>query len=392
MKIKKKILIPLFIFLSILTPSVNAEPVEDFYAKADNNLKYEETVNGDSALAGNVVDILGNIDGIGFIAGNTVNVNGNIEYGFIAGQNVTISGNIAKNVYAAGSNITITKNANIGRDIFLAGENIIIEGPLNRHANISANNIVIKEGSQINGNVELEAKNIDIEKNVSIKGTLKYNENAKVNIDNSASINNTEITEITKNQIDTNTIISNIINLIVVFLVISLALPQVVDKTNKVYNKKGFVFYLKNTGIGLLMIICIPIICILLLISSIGTALGLILTGIYIIGLYLAYAFAGYLLGELLLLKLLKLNSNKYLIGIIGIALLEVITLIPVVGGIISLIAIAIGIATIWLLIKQDEETPQIVEAKIEPKDEIHQKSKEIKAKTKSTKNQSKKE
>lgn len=175
-------------------------------------------------------------------------------------------------------------------------------------------------------------------------------------------------------------------------MVISLALPQVVDKTDKVYDKKDFKFCLKNTGIGLLMIIFIPIICILLLISSIGTVLGLILTGLYIISLYLAYAFAGYLLGELLLLKLLKLNSNKYLIGVLGIALLEVITLIPVVGEIISLIALAIGMATIWLLIKQDEEKPQIAEAKIEPKDEIHKKSKEIKAKTKSTKNQSKKE
>lgn len=388
MKIKLKFLLVLFIFLSILTPVVNAQTIDNFYAKADNNLKYEEDVNGDSALAGNIVDILGNIEGIGFIAGNTVNVEGDLEYGFIVGQNVTINGNIENSVYIAGSNITISKDAKIGKDTFIVGENIIIEGTLNRHANITATNIVIKEGAQINGNANLDTNKIDIEQDVTITGTLKYNETATANINSNAQINNTEITEETTNVIDTETLLSNILNLIVVFLVISLALPQVIDKTSKIYNKKGLLYYLKYIGIGLLILICIPIICVLLLISSIGAALGLILTGLFIIALYLAYAFAGYLLGELLLLKLLKLNSNKYLTGIIGIALLEILTLIPIIGGIISIIAITIGISTIWLLIKQDEEKSEekIKEVK-KPKSEIHEKSKEIKAKTKVNKN-----
>ena len=112
---KKKIFgILIMLTLFVIAP-VEAKEINSFHMVSDDNVTFEDTVNGDSAIAGNLVDIIGNIDGIGFIAGQKVNVNGNLEYGFLAGQNVNINGQISKNIYAAGETITLSKDANIGK-------------------------------------------------------------------------------------------------------------------------------------------------------------------------------------------------------------------------------------------------------------------------------------
>ena len=172
--------------------------------------------------------------------------------------------------------------------------------------------------------------------------------------------------------------------MVVVFLCITILIPQTIDKTEKIYNNKN-TKYIKNVGIGFLLLICIPLISILLLVSNIGIYLGLIIAGLYLIALYISFIISGFILGNLLLKKLMNLNTNKYLSGIIGIILLKLLMLIPVFGTILGLIALTLGLSTIWNLVQKDdnnqktiekqEETPKketkkenIVEAKIENK------------------------
>ena len=95
----------------------------------------------------------------------------------------------------------------------------------------------------------------------------------------------------------------------------------------------------------------------------------------------------------------MNLNTNKYLSGIIGIILLKLLMLIPVFGTILGLIALTLGLSTIWNLVQKDdnnqktiekqEETPKketnketIVEAKIENKKSKANKTTSNKTKT----------
>ncbi|MGN0992318.1 MAG: hypothetical protein ACI4PE_00025, partial [Bacilli bacterium] len=353
---KKKIFgILIMLTLFVIAP-VEAKEINNFHMVSDDNVKFEDTVNGDSAIAGNLVDIIGNIDGIGFIAGKTVNVNGNLEYGFLAGQNVNINGQISKNIYAAGQTITISKDANIGRDLFLAGDTINLNGNIQRNISIYASTVTIKEGTTINGNITIEASNIKVENGVSIKGTLKYNKDAKNDINDNSSIGKTTTYEIDKNEgFNTSEILSSILNMVVVFLIITIIIPKTLDKTNELYENKNN-NYIKNIGIGFLILICVPLISLILLASNIGVYLGLITISLYAIAIYLSFIISGYLLGNLILVKLMKLNTNKYLSGIIGIIFLKILMVIPVLSTIICLIAITLGLATIWNLLQKDEK------------------------------------
>ena len=383
---KKKIFgILIMLTLFVIAP-VEAKEINSFHMVSDDKVTFEDTVNGDSAIAGNLVDIIGNIDGIGFIAGQKVNVNGNLEYGFLAGQNVNINGQISKNIYAAGETITLSKDANIGKDLFLAGNSINLNGNIQRNINIYASTVTIKKGTTINGNITIEASNIKVEDGASIKGTLKYNEDAKNDISDNSSIGKTTTYEIAKNEgFNTSEILSSILNMVVVFLSITIIIPKTLDKTNEIYEKKNN-NYIKNIGIGFLILICVPLISLILLASNIGVYLGLILVALYAIAIYLSFIISGYILGNLILVKLMKLNTNKYLSGIIGIILLKILMVIPVLSTIICLIAITLGLATIWNLLQKNEEENKkdnkITEAK------IVEKKIETKEKTKTNKNQ----
>ena len=383
---KKKIFGILIMLTLFAIAPVEAKEINSFHMVSDDKVTFEDTVNGDSAIAGNLVDIIGNIDGIGFIAGQTVNVNGNLEYGFLAGQNVNINGQISKNIYAAGETITLSKDANIGKDLFLAGNSINLNGNIQRNINIYASTVTIKKGTTINGNITIEASNIKVEDGASIKGTLKYNEDAKNDINDNSSIGKITTYEKEKNEgFNTSEILSSILNMVVVFLSITIIIPKTLDKTNEIYEKKNN-NYIKNIGIGFLILICVPLISLILLASNIGVYLGLILVALYAIAIYLSFIISGYILGNLILVKLMKLNTNKYLSGIIGIILLKILMVIPVLSTIICLIAITLGLATIWNLLQKDEEENKkdnkITEAK------IVEKKIETKEKTKTKKNQ----
>lgn len=387
---KKKIFSLLIMLSLFIVAPVSAEEINDFHMDADDNVKLEDTVNGDSAIAGNLVDIIGNIDGIGFIAGQTVNVNGNLEYGFLAGQNVNINGNITKNVYSAGETITISKDATIGRDLFLAGNNIILNGNLQRNIRIYATNVTIEKDATIEGNITIEASNIKVEDGAVIKGTLKYNKDTKSDINSNSNIGKITTYEISDNKgFNTSELLVSLLNMIVVFLVITIIIPKTLDKTNELYEKKNN-NYIKNIGIGFLILICVPLISLILLASNIGVYLGLIMALLYAIAIYLSFIISGYLLGNLILVKLMKLKTNRYLSGIIGIIFLKILMFIPVLSTIICLIAITLGLATIWSLLQKDEKEDnkkdnKVTEAKIVEK-KIEKEEKPKKSKTKNEK------
>lgn len=379
---KKKIFGFLILLIVFITSPVSAKEINDFYSTSGNNVKLEDTINGDSAIAGNIIDMIGNIDGIGFIAGETVNVKGSLEYGFMAGNNITVDGVISKNIYAAGNIITFTKNASIGRDIFLAGNEVVLNGNLDRNISISATRVVLEDNLTINGNIKINASSIVVKNGANIKGELSYNEDINKDISNTANIGKITTYKIEQNSsFNVKDLLQSTLNMIIVFLVITIIIPKSLEKSENIYNESNK--YAKNIGIGALFLICVPLISLLLILSNIGISLGIILGLIYGICIYLSYIVSGFILGNLLLGKVMKLNTNKYLSGIIGIVIIKIVSIIPIFGVLISILALLLGLGTIWNLIgysnnKKEEPKTNIVDAEIKEKS-----SKEIKEKTK---------
>lgn len=376
---KRKLFGLLMLLSFLIVMPVEAKEINSFHATSGDNVKVNDTINGDSAIAGNIIDMLGNIDGIGFMAGQTINLDGDLEYGFLAGQEININGNVSKNVYAAGNTINFSKDVNVGRDIFIAGQTVNLDGTLDRNVNISAEKVIINKGAIINGNISINTQNLIIQKDVVIKGKLEYNKDAENKINKDVSIGKIikkDVQEAPK--VDTKAMLISILNMVVVFLVITIIIPNTFNKVENLYKKNNN--YLKSIGIGLLILICTPIISLILLVSNIGMYLGVILALLYVIALFLSCIFAGFILGKLLFVNLMKLNINNYLAGIMGIVLLKLLMLIPIFGTILGLIAITIGLTTIWNIIQKEENKGTNKEQKQIKNDNINDKEqKEVK-------------
>ena len=372
---KKKIFMLFFLGLILMfgAVNVNADEIKTFYADAGENVTLEDDVIGESALAGTIVDVIGNIDGIGFLAGETVNSSGNLEYGFIAGNTVNVSGMVEKSLFVAGTELNLTDTAKVGRDFFGIGEKIIISGSLARNVNLTATSVTIGDNTVINGDVKIDATNITIGDNVVIHGTLNYNDDANLDISDNGTIvpSIKKYSNVTEDEgFDTSALLSSMVNLVIVFLVITIVIPKAIDKTEVLYKNADIHKWIKSIGFGFALYLCIPIVCLILLLSNIGIALGLIIVALFAISIYLSYIFAGFVFGNLLLVKGLKLKSNKYLSGIIGILLIKLLVTLPVIGPFIGFICATIGIAIIWNLVIANGKEDNMVNA-VKSKEEV---------------------
>ena len=132
--------------------------------------------------------------------------------------------------------------------------------------------------------------------------------------------------------------------IILIWLICLWLAPKFIDRTQDLLSKK----ILPIIGCGLLGLICIPLICILLFIVGITSQFALILLALYFILLTISSA--------IFIISITNIISKKIkaekTIAKLGILILcsivfKAISLIPFIGGIISFIALLIGLGTI---------------------------------------------
>lgn len=334
----KKFYLLLIAFISLLVLPVYAMPS----AETDNILDINKDYNDTALFAGNTVGVNSTINGLGLYAGQQLTVKGSADYGFIAGQTVSISDYKTKDLFAAGSTINI-KDVDV-RNIYAAAESITISSDAN-DLYIAGNNITIK--GEYN-NVYVEANSFEIDG--KIYGKLYINEDAKQNIKEGSTVAKTETyvnpeTKREKKDIDmgnftfkliVNGIITKLfrafkglVNLIILGCLTILIFKGIVTRINESSEGAGSIF--AHFGIGLGLLIIVPIISIILLFTGFVSGLGFVAIMLYVLGIYLSGV-----VGSIYLGKVIFKNMNEYLRFIIIAVIMSIIYLIPIIGGLVK--------------------------------------------------------
>ena len=105
----------------------------------------------------------------------------------------------------------------------------------------------------------------------------------------------------------------------------------------------------KTSGIGLIVLILVPIISIIAMISVFLIPLSLITIAIYIISIYLSFLLMYYIVGNIITSKLLN-SDNMYLSLLIGIVLVKLIYLIPYIGGFVRFVSLLFGLGGVIII------------------------------------------
>lgn len=347
-KVKKILTLLLVVVLSI----TNVYALE--VTEAGDTVTQEGEYDSVRLVAGNKVTNKATIDGLSLIAGNDLTLEGNVTYGLYAGNNITVNETIEKDLFVAGNNIIIEPDTKIGRDVYIAGNKVLIKTNLPRDLRIGSSSVDLS-GITIEGDAYIASEHIILDKDTVITGKLVYPEDANVTNLKKASIGSIKVTKNKEVVIKTSfkdSIYDFVISYcaaLVTMIVLFYFMPKLKDKLNKL--ELNIEPIAKTTGIGVLVLIVVPIAILIALFSGILTPISLMILALYISCIYVSHLLVGYIIGNIITTKYLK-KENTYLSLVCGILLLKLIKLIPVVGSIISAITLLYGLGIISSLIK----------------------------------------
>ncbi len=261
-----------------------------------------------------------------YMAGNSVSlrdteVNGNV---FAAGNSITVSGD-SNGAYATGNMISFSGTTN---GFFAAGSNVVLSGT-------------------VNGDAIIEADTVEIKDDAVVTGELKIQSPTEPSIPDSAKIGDysfEQVSEDTQNAAEAAAaagIGAAIIKKITsgIYWIVAMAAfgmllcwlfnDHLAGAAQMIKEKTG-----PMIATGAISWMCIPIAAILLCCTWILAPIGGILAIAYVLLLCAGLAFAGASISRLIFPKM-----NVFLAALIGIAVLELVRLIPFIGVIVGIAA-----------------------------------------------------
>jgi cytoskeletal protein CcmA (bactofilin family) len=282
------------------------------------------TVKGNLLAFGGNIMINGNVDGTIIAGGGDVTISGQAKDIFIGGGDIAINGIVKRDLLIGGGQVYINKQAKVGNDVFLGCGNADIAGKIYRNLKIGGGDITIAPSALVKGNLDYSAQKIDISKQAKILGAVTTFAPPDYG-DKASKLFNGFIA------------FQKIIGFFAIILLGILAIVFLPNQVKLITEKMTGEFW-KSLGWGILSLIVIPLVAILLLVTLIGIPLGILLLIAYCFGIYVAVIFTSVVIGKWILGKLGKPDISLIWGFLLGLIILNLITMIPVVGWIISFI------------------------------------------------------
>lgn len=327
---------------------------EDYFASG-GTVVISGTVNGDVYSAGGSVVINGIVNGDVLAAGGNVSVAGKVSGNVrVAGGQIAISGDVGKNVTATGGSIAIQDPAKIAGSLVVAGGNVSVLSPVGKGLTMAAGNMSID--APVGGNVNGTAQTLTIAPDTRIAGKLTYWSTSPANIPHGSVMQGVvfhQMTSLSQTQqqqaaaaFNGFNIVWELVSLISSFIIGLLLLwfvPIYMHSIATTITTRSWV----SVGVGFLTLIVVPIACIFLLLTIIGIPLAFILLVSFSLFVLLNKVFVSYAIGKKLL------PQREFLALFVGLLIYSVISVIPIIGWIWSLIALFIGIGATILVEKE---------------------------------------
>ena len=316
---------------------------EESYAFSDDNLNADVTTDHSVFLAGNEVSASNHTEGVSFVAGNLVDFSGSTEYGFFAGNSVKVAGSVQKDLFLAGNAVELTEDALLGRDLFAAGKTVLIKTNLPNNVFATGSRLVLEDVT-IDGDLNVAFDEIIIKGKSSIAGKFIYNDSAQITGFDNLAYGATETFTNAGNNINLTTSLKTKILFLLSRLLLTIILIAIAPKfTKKLLENFKAKESWKDFLLGLGLLLGVPLAAIFIAITLIGLPLSITLIGVYIFLIYIAHSITGGIFGDIFIKKVLKKKIHVFAEFTIGTTVVVLLTMIPVVGTLISILSIFFG-------------------------------------------------
>jgi len=338
-----------------------------------------QVVEGPLLMAGERIRIDGIVDGDIYAAGNDISITGKVTGDIIAAaQNISISGPVTGDLRLAGQNIRLlgvttgsatifTQHLDFGsqaaveRDMLVFASSSRLEGNLQRNLKGSM------EDLYISGTIGKDIQLYDIGKleldNAQIGGNLSYRSNEKAAISPGTVIGGEELwTKRTTPSTETTPaspwsfiggVMVNLAGLLLIWGLIRLWRPTFWQEITQAVRKNPG----SSAGIGLLLLLAIPLLTILLFVTVIGIPAGIFILLIYGMALYVSILITAQYLAELLKQRVNYSSNDIWLIFVLLILLMLAVK-IPFIGWIIGTVILSIGLGSVFKSLFPERDNP----------------------------------
>lgn len=367
MKKKLAFFVALFMLVATSASAATFKGGEVYEYKGD-------TLNDDMYIAGASVDISGNINGDGVVVGGEVSILGRVSQDIlsaggsvrllgpvgddvrVAGGNITISDRIGGDLVAAGGFIKILSSSIISGDSVIAGGAIVMNGTVIGDLTVYGDEVTIN--GPVNGDVMLKFTNkVIIGEDASIAGNLTYSSAEELVIPEGAYIGGEVIRATTpvKDFSFDKKELGKLLGLLFVAKLMLMIVTGVVaillfKKFSKTVGVQTYDNFWKNLLIGFITLIIVPIVSIILLMSVLGMVIGGFLIGVYILMLFVAKVYAGIVAGAFMAKWIKKEAIVNWKWAILGIVVLQIVSLVPIIGWIVCCAIILATFGTVGIL------------------------------------------
>lgn len=302
---------------------------------------------GDMIVAGGDVQVQAPAAGDLVAAGRVVQfTNTARQDAYLAGSEVTVAGTVERNARLAGGTVIVAAPARIDGNISVAGGEVTIAGTVGGYVQAMGGRIFIN--GPVGGDVQLAGGEVLLGPQANIAGIVRYRSEEDIEQHPSARVAGGVQRLAAPDEEGDGALgwLGGIwgIGLMILAAVLVAVLPGFTRRSSQAATTRLGPTLL----IGLAAVVFIPLLLFAALITVVGIPLALALLLIYLLLLLLGFVVAGIALGDVALRRLPPEKREKVawrsLGAAIAVAVLVLVTFIPVVGGIVALLALVVGI------------------------------------------------
>lgn len=331
------------------------EVIEHDYFAAGDRVEIFGTINGDAYIAAGEVIVDGVVNGDLLVAGGSVIISGIVKQDIrVAGGDVTVNVEVTQNITAVGGTIDINESAAMAGNLVIAGGDVFVNGPVEGNVQVAAGQAVFSDrvGGYVEGWVEL----LRLTPKAEIEGTLTYWSAQEASVDDGAVVGETTYNKVDSPQaghgdfkdvfvgLKILTHIVGLITALVIGLLFVKFYPRFSKRVTGVIEKQP----LASFGVGLVALVLLPVLAVVLMVTFFGLKLGFITLAMYAILVCIGSIFAMLVIGYWVA-RLFSKEVNLYWALVVGAVVFYILTLLPVIGMLLKVLALIFGIGGLLL-------------------------------------------
>ena len=315
----------------IISVDAGQKLMGDFYGFSPT-ITISGAAENDVYLGGGTITINAPISQDLSTIGGYVQVHGDVGDDLrVIGGDVTIAKAVHGDVVVLGGTLNILSTATIDGDILFLGGELNIEGVVAGSIHGTAERVRIN--NEVGGDISLTAKNLfTLGDNAKVLGGITYESNNDIvraqNAAVTGGIRRTDIPVTSQNSVVSVFILQALVLLFAALTLYVIGGGRMRGIVSRSCEKPGV-----SGLIGLGVFLVLPLVSLILMVSVIGTLIGIILFALYVLALIFSVILSGIVLGTYAQKFLFKKTAITLMTVTGGVVLLCILGFVPYVGG-----------------------------------------------------------